>query len=118
MRHVISILRALHIVVIIFVLFAWLVPDPMVLKVHLAFVPLMIVHWLSNKGTCFLTNIENWLLGASGRKNEQQGEFSRRLIETLCRVTPSDRALCLIIYSLVLASWSASLYRILSQALI
>jgi hypothetical protein len=109
MQILIKALRLIHHVVLVFVLFGWAVPSPMVRLVHIIFLPLMVLQWQLNKGACLLTNLENYLLGKKIERSEQDSQFIRSAISKLSDWQPTKKQMGLIIYSAVSISWLISI---------
>ncbi len=126
----IFIIRVVHLAVIVFVLSAWALPYLQTRIVHLFFIPLMILHWKTNRDTCVLTELEGKLakdydgarldpqvassmsmrhsFGQAPKKEE--GQFTRRLFQALFfGWTPSDAFLKRFIYVTVWSAWCISL---------
>ncbi|MGF1493501.1 MAG: DUF2784 family protein [Microcoleaceae cyanobacterium] len=104
----ISGLKFSHLAILLFICFGWALPNPFLWQIHLIFVPLTVLQWQFNQGTCILTNWENRLAGASAAKSQQQGQFTRSLLSRCCNPLPSDRTLKFIIYGVILLAWSLS----------
>ncbi len=134
----IFIIRGVHLAVIVFVLSAWALPYPQIRLAHLLFIPLMILHWRTNRDTCVLTELESKLakeydsarldpqiassasVGHSfvepGEKDE--GQFTRRLFQIFfCGWTPSDVFLRRFIYTSIWTAWSLSLVQLIDYFL-
>ena len=101
----------LHLVVVVFVVFGWVLPFKSSLIVHLWVVPLMIVQWLLNDGTCVLTNIENIITGEQKARSEQQGQFIKRLLSFCYDPIPEHKSIKIGLYILLAFSWSLSFWR-------
>jgi hypothetical protein len=106
-------LRFTHIILILFIVLAWAAPWRWAWLAHVIFVPLMILHWLSNGGTCILTNLETWLLGEPVKKPEQQGGFLKWLISFFSKKQPPDWLLGLLMYLILGLVWSVSVFRLI-----
>jgi hypothetical protein len=90
--------------VLVYILIGWVLPERFLLP-YLVFVPLMIMQWMVNDGTCVLTNLENYLLGKERVKNQQQGQFLKGLVKGVCGREPSDRQLFWAVYLLLAVFW-------------
>ncbi|MGQ4649400.1 DUF2784 family protein [Lyngbya aestuarii] len=108
----ITVLKAVHLAVLLFVIFGWILPIKLLLLLHIVFVPLMILQWQFNQGTCFLTNIENQLRGEGKEKQQQQGQFIKSLLGKCFNPLPSDSTIKLLIYGIIGLSWGISLIRV------
>jgi len=89
------------------------------LKIHLIFIPLVILQWKLNKGTCILTNMEHALKGedseqsSSGEERDaQQGRFIKSILGKCFNPLPSDKNIQIGIYLVMLTSAAISLIRI------
>ena len=65
---VIKLLEVLHFAIVIFVIFGCLFTSRLVLLFHLIFLPILILHWKTNQGVCYLTQIENKINGKDVQK--------------------------------------------------
>jgi uncharacterized protein with PQ loop repeat len=106
-------LRILHIGIVFFVIFGCLFDSRTVLKLHVLFVPLMILHWKTNNGRCFLTNLEYRLKGVPLNSIETEDGFIKSLLKYFMKTLPSDIAIRRGIYVVALACWLQSLCRLL-----
>ena len=79
----------------------------------LVLIPLMVLQWQLNKGTCLLTNLENFLLDEKVERSEQQGQFIKGLLAKFCKEIPSDTWIKFGLYGIVLLSWTTSWLRYL-----
>ncbi len=104
-------MKILHIAILILNLTGWLLPHKW-LWIYLIWIPLMIIQWQLNQGTCVLTNLENYLVGEINRpKSQQQGQFIKSLFLKLCGFTPSDTVLKYLIYLTIFCCWSFAFWR-------
>jgi hypothetical protein len=109
----IGILKAVHFVVLIFVVMGWIFPYSIVWLAHFIFVPLMILQWQFNQGSCLLTNIEYYLRGDHPDKQRQQGQFIKSLISRCFDPLPPDALIKYWIYLIVGICWGLSGMRLL-----
>lgn len=58
-----NLIRGIHILLVIFILFAPFFGNPYMLSMHLLIVPFIMAHWLTNQSVCALTEIEKLLRG-------------------------------------------------------
>ncbi|MEL7034897.1 MAG: DUF2784 family protein [Cyanobacteria bacterium J06592_8] len=100
--------KLIHILILFFVIFGWLIPSQLWRIIHLIFIPAMILQWQFNQGTCILTNLENKLRGETAQKQQQQGQFIKGLLGKCCQPLPSDRTLKNVIYGMITTSWLLS----------
>ncbi|MGK7872325.1 MAG: DUF2784 family protein [Xenococcaceae cyanobacterium] len=108
---IIVILKVVHMAILLFVVFGWIFPR-VLLPIHLVFIPLMIVQWQFNQGTCILTNIENILRGGVKDKQQQQGQFIKAILGKCFQPLPSDRNIKQGVYGVVWTSWVISATRL------
>ena len=113
-RWLIHFLKILHLSVVIFVVFGWASPVHSILIIHLWVVPLMVVQWLFNDGTCILTNVENAISGQKKARSEQQGQFIKKLLSVCFTTLPDDAVIKKGLYTLLVVSWSLSAMRVFS----
>ncbi|WP_413165186.1 DUF2784 family protein [Capilliphycus salinus ALCB114379] len=91
-----------------FVLFGWIIPSQFWRIIHLIFVPVMIIQWQFNQGTCLLTNLENKLRGETSQKQQQQGQFIKSIVGKCFNPLPSDDTLKKGVYGIIFTSWLSS----------
>jgi len=101
-------IRALHYLLVGFNLLAWVIPSVLVLKIHLWFIPLMIVQWRLNRNTCVLSNLEQLLLGRPAYGAEGEGQFIKSLLDRCFNNLPSDRVIEGGTYVLLVIVWLLS----------
>jgi len=80
----------IHTGLIPYCLFGWAVPSVLWLKVHAAFVPLMVAHWWLNNNVCILSNLESYLRYGQWWRTEDgnQGGWVEGQIRALTGWTP------------------------------
>lgn len=76
--------HAVHLAIVAYAVFGWLVPERDALLAYLIILPLFIVQWRLNCDSCVLNNLESWLISRRWRNpaNVAEGGF---LIEALDR---------------------------------
>ena len=110
---VIKLLQLFHLLIVLFVVFGSLAPDPLTLKIHLAVIPLLMVQWFLNDGTCYLTNLENMIRGTSiEKKSQQQGQFIKKILGLFFQTMPTDSQVKIGLYAILVISWSISFSRL------
>ena len=74
---------------------------------HLAFIPALVVVWLTNKGVCPLNNLETWLTSGRWRNpdNVEEGSFLVTIVERYLKIHPNQRTMDGITYSLMALVW-------------
>ena len=100
-------IKALHIFILIFILFGSLTPLSW-LPYHMIFVGVVMAHWWTNKGECLLTQWENRFRGEAPPGAE--GQFVKQIF-ALVGIVPSNRMLLYIIYFVMFLSAGHSFYR-------
>ena len=105
-----GLIRALHLVCVVYLVLGWLLPAQW-LPYHLLAIPAVILHWWQNRGQCFLTQIEH-RLSPQTPADEVQGEFTNQLLAQLGWQL-SGGQLKRLIYLVMLTSWLISLLRYL-----
>ncbi len=102
---------AIHVAMIPYCLLGWAVPHPTWLKVHAAFVPLMMVHWRLNRDVCILTNLESYLRhGEWWRSDDRdQDRWVKNQIERCTGWAPPPRLTDGATYAALAAATFASL---------
>jgi len=110
-----EITKFIHLAVVFFILFGFLSSANPLLITHLILVPVVVLQWRFNDGTCFLTNLENFFRGGSSAKpkSEQQGQFTKNLLGLCFNPLPSDAKIKLGLYVLVWGAFTISLGRLL-----
>ncbi len=106
------IVRALHIALLLFVIFGWSAQSAFLLSIHAAFIPAMVLHWKTNNDRCFLTVLEDRLVGG---KPGVPGGFIGSLIEGILGSRPSDAQLKVLLYFVLITTWSLSCVKIASN---
>ncbi|NJK36748.1 MAG: DUF2784 domain-containing protein [Oscillatoriales cyanobacterium RM2_1_1] len=101
-------LKFTHLAVLLFICLGWVFPGRIIHQIHLVFVPLTILQWQLNQGTCLLTNWENQLAQTPPDKSQQQGQFTKKILGTCFDPLPSDQTLKRMIYGIILTAWILS----------
>ncbi len=108
----IKFLAILHFSIVSFVVFGFVFVSHKILMFHLILLPILILHWQTNQGVCYLTQIENKIKGKSLSKAEQQGGFSEVIFERVFGRRPSKMQLQNSIYGIMSLSWLLSLTKL------
>jgi hypothetical protein len=109
----IKFLSALHLAIVLFVIFGFLFIQKPVLIFHLIFLPILILHWRTNGGVCYITQLQNKIEPIVKPKEELQGGFSEALITKITGRQPTKLQLKKIIYGLMMVSWLISFAKVL-----
>lgn len=110
-----NILWLLHMAVLGFVIFGWLLPPGPWLYSHLVFLPLMMIHWKTNDDRCILTVLEAGLRQkvSTGDRAAEGPPFVASLIASVTGKTPPENLLNRFIYTLVFTSFGLTIGRLL-----
>jgi hypothetical protein len=106
----------LHYALVIFVLFGWIVEDRVLLLIHAALIPPMVVHWRFNRNRCIFSNIENWLKYDSTCRPpvDAHEPFIGHILGKLYRRPVSFRETQIWAHLLAVSAWLLGLYRLQS----
>lgn len=104
----IRLIQYIHMAVLIFVIAGALLPWREVWLVHLVFLPLMYLHWKTNRNRCVLTQIEAHL---KGEREVSESGFIKRVWTRMAGRAPSERQLQATINSILVMAWTASMIR-------
>jgi hypothetical protein len=108
-----------HWAILLFVLTAWLWPWQAAWWTHVLFVPIMILHWRTNRNRCFLSQLEERFrtkgTAAVADVEVQESHFIRSVIKKIFGVEPSDSALEWINYAVMASAWAASVFRLVGR---
>jgi|GEM_PF-1244624 len=105
-------IRVIHLGILLFIVCAWAFPFKLIWQIHLIAVPVTILQWQLNGGTCVLTNLENCLRGEEQDREKQQGQFIKSLLGRFCNPLPADRTIQCWIYGIMAAVWATSAVRL------
>jgi len=105
-------IRVIHFGFLLFILSGWAFSNPKIIICHLIFIPLMILQWRYNEGTCYLTNLENWVKGVKRPKHEEQGQFIKSILSKWYDPIPSEKTIKIWLHVIIWASWALSLAKI------
>lgn len=103
--------HALHMALVFFGLFGWLIPSEPWLIAHLVFIPGLIAVWRMNDGVCPLNNLETCLTAGTwrNRANAEEGAFLKTIVERYLKLTPTQTLMDQITYAIMGAVWLFSL---------
>ena len=103
-------LHALHMALVIFGVFGWLMPSEPWLIVHLIFLPCLIAVWYVNNGVCPLNNLEARLLTGTWRDpaNAEEGGFLRAIVVRYLKLEPTQAQMDAITYAIMMLAWLLS----------
>lgn len=109
----IQFLAMLHLLIVLFVVFGSLLKAHNVLLFHLVLLPILVLHWQTNHGVCFLTQLENKIQKRKFAKSQLQGGFTEAMFRCVFGRKPSKVLLQNLIYGIMMMSWMISLVKIL-----
>jgi hypothetical protein len=98
----------LHVIVLLFIMGGWALPVRGGLIAYLVFLPLVMAHWLFNRGACALNNLENWLRHGRWRApetNPEEGAWLRTLIANQTGIVLTRAAMNAVIYAAMVLFW-------------
>ena len=110
-----DIIHLIHYLLVIFILSGWLFSANIILTSHVILIPIIILHWKTNRGRCILTEIEGALRRVEkkiDKKNEQES-FVKKFLAKFFDPLPSDEKIKAAIYISIWSSWTISLLKIL-----
>lgn len=107
----IKFLRFLHLLILLYMVFGWAINSKSALYFYVIAVPVLMIHWQLNDGTCYLTNLEHKLKGDTANKGEQEGAFIRSLLAKATGANAKDWQLFILIYGVLIIGWMAGVYR-------
>lgn len=106
---------ALHLAIMIFIVFGWALPQRGLLIFYLAFLPAVVVQWLFNKNTCVLNNLES--LFRTGRwrdpANAEEGAWLAGVIRSVLRLELKPAQLDAFVYVVLVLFWGLGLLHLL-----
>jgi hypothetical protein len=99
-----------------FVLTAWAWPSRGAHWVHFVFVPLMVLHWLTNEDRCVLSELEQKYKKKPADQNlpgdVEEGQFVRSILKKFLGRNPTAKQLQMVIYVIVIFVWSLTALRL------
>jgi hypothetical protein len=102
--------HGLHMALVFYGLFGWVVPSVPWLIAHLIFIPGLVVVWIANNGVCPLNNIETLLTTGRWRDhdNREEGSFLVTVVARYLGVHPTQAMMDRITYALMAVVWGLS----------
>jgi len=102
--------HGLHMALVFYGLFGWVIPSVPWLIAHLIFIPVLVVVWVLNNGVCPLNNLETLL--TTGRwhdtDNDEHGSFLLTIVERYLGLTPTQGLMDRVTYGLMAFVWALS----------
>lgn len=102
----------IHLFLLLFVVFGWASPWHPLLVVHLALIPLMILHWKTNHDVCILSTWEQNLRKLPPDQPHEPGYFIKLLWTKSFGKLPTERNLLSVTYGISLVSWCITILRL------
>jgi hypothetical protein len=102
--------HGLHMALVFYGLFGWVVPSAPWLIAHLVFIPALVVVWIANAGVCPLNNIETLLTTGRWRnpENGEEGSFLVTIVERYLGMRPTQGLMDRVTYGLMAFVWALS----------
>lgn len=102
--------HGLHMALVFYGLFGWLIPSAPWLIAHLVFIPGLIVVWVANKGICPLNNLETLMTSGRWRDpgNAEEGSFLVVIVERYLGLRPTQGLMDRVTYGLMAFVWMLS----------
>jgi hypothetical protein len=119
----VRVINVAHWVILLFVLTAWMWPWPAAWWLHIVFVPLMIIHWRTNRNRCFLSQLEERFRLKETTENGpitraitevevEESHFIRSVIKKFFGVSPTIAMVEWINYGVMSIAWLGSAIRL------
>jgi len=100
------IIKSLHFFLIVFVLLGVFLKDNNLKQLHSAVILSMLVHWIFNDDSCFLTVLEKQISG----KTENNETFIFKLVSPVYKI--NDNSLGKLVHFITLILYTYSIYRL------
>ena len=98
---------ALHVVVMIFIIFGWIAPIRAVLLFYVVFLPLVVLQWQFNKNSCVLNNIESLVRTGGWRDptNAEEGAWLLGLVRSVLGLELRPAQFDVFIHTMLVIFW-------------
>jgi len=98
---------ALHLAVMIFIIFGWAVPLRSLLFFYIAFLPAVVLQWQFNKSSCVLNNIESLLRSGGWRdpENVEEGAWLLGLVRSVLGIELRPAHLDAFVHTMLAVFW-------------
>lgn len=102
--------HGLHMALVFYGLFGWIVPNAVWLVAHLLFIPGLVAVWVMNSGVCPLNNLESLLTTGRWRNadNAEEGSFLVVIVERYLGLNPTQGLMDRITCGLMALVWALS----------
>jgi hypothetical protein len=106
---------ALHIAVMIFIVFGWALPGAALLIFYLAFLPAVVVQWQFNRNSCVLNNVESLLRTGHWRHagNAEEGAWLSGLVRAVLGLEFKPALLEAFVYVMLALFWTLGFVHLL-----
>lgn len=104
-----------HLGVGLYILTGWAIPSLTSLSIYLVVLPVVVVQWIFNRGSCVINNLETWLRTGNWRSpaNPEEGRFVQMLFHWMFGVRPSGTCTDALSYGVMAALWLSGLGHVL-----
>jgi len=99
----------IHILYILFVFLAPFVDSNYLLLLHVTMLPFMMLHWVCNNNTCFLTMVEKKIRKIIYGELDEKDCITCRIFNPIYDFTKNNKAYSKTIYTVVILLWFLSL---------
>ena len=106
---------ALHLVVMVFIVFGWALPNTGLLVFYLVFLPAVVVQWQFNRNSCVLNNAESLLRNGRWRDagNAEEGAWLLALIRSVLGLELKPAYLDAFVHTMLVIFWLLALAHLL-----
>jgi len=106
---------ALHLGIMLFIVFGWALPQRSALISYLVFLPAVVVQWQFNKNSCVLNNLESLLRTGRWRdtSNREEGAWFQGLVRSVLGLDLKPAHLDAFIRVMLVLFWSLGLIHLL-----
>jgi hypothetical protein len=100
-------IRAIHLVVVLFFVFAPFSSSESVLTLHLVMTPFLLLHWITNQSVCALTELEKCLTG----KTEDHHTFMGQIMGPIYTFQSPENE-TIFVWGTLVVLWLITLYKL------
>ena len=111
-RILLKMITLIHILYILFVFLAPFVDSNYLLLLHATMLPFMMLHWICNNNTCFLTMVEKKTRKIIYGKLDEKDCITCRIFDPIYDFNKNHKAYSKIIYIVVILLWFLSIGKI------
>ena len=106
-----ELVKIFHISIIFYITFGWIINNSFVWLSIIITTPLFHIHWKTNKGKCFLTNMEKKLR----KEAEKEGTFIGGLSKSIFNIEITDSTVSKLAYGIMYTSAGICLLKYIFQ---